>query len=145
MMSEKWDRRFLELAGLVGSWSKDPSTRVGAVITDGQNRIYSVGFNGLPTGVQDSPERLENRELKYKLIIHAERNAIIFAHRGLVGSTIYIHPVAPCAGCASMIIQAGIKRVVTHVTPPAMEERWGPELRLAAALLEEAQVELYLL
>jgi dCMP deaminase len=140
---EKWDLRFLQLAALVASWSKDPSTQVGSVITDGHNRIYSVGFNGLPVGVKDTAERLENRELKYRMIIHAERNAILFAHRSLVGATIYIHPLAPCPSCASMVIQAGIRRVVSRQLSPELQERWHDDLVISAQMFQEAHVELY--
>ncbi|MBI2669577.1 MAG: hypothetical protein HYX20_00290 [Candidatus Yanofskybacteria bacterium] len=63
-MTEKWDRRFLALAEFVAQWSKDPSTKTGAVIVDSNNRLVSVGYNGFPRGVNDSPERLENREIK---------------------------------------------------------------------------------
>ena len=68
----KWQRRFFDLARLVATWSKDPSSQVGAVIVDDKKRIVSVGFNGLPMGVEDTDERLNVRELKYELIVHAE-------------------------------------------------------------------------
>ncbi len=77
-----WDARFLELARLVSTWSKDPSTQVGAVITRGKF-VVSLGFNGHPKGVTDSPGRLENREVKYRTIIHAEINAILTAKQDL--------------------------------------------------------------
>ena len=57
MSLTKWDNRFLELAKLIGSWSKDPSTQVGAVIVDNNNRILSIGFKGFPKGVEDSEKR----------------------------------------------------------------------------------------
>ncbi|NCA14162.1 MAG: hypothetical protein EBS89_08535, partial [Proteobacteria bacterium] len=80
-MPSDWDRWFLGLAHYVSTASKDPSTKVGAVIVDAERRVVSVGYNGLPRGVEDSEERLHNREVKYKMIIHAERNAILFAQR----------------------------------------------------------------
>jgi deoxycytidylate deaminase len=67
---KKWDLRFLEMARMVSSWSKDPSTKTGAVLVDLERRIVSVGYNGFARGVQDLPERYENRELKYKMIVH---------------------------------------------------------------------------
>ena len=75
---EKWDRRYLDIAKSVSQWSKDPSTKVGAVLVR-DNRIVSVGYNGFPEGVDDSEERYNNRELKYDLVVHAEVNAIISA------------------------------------------------------------------
>ena len=75
-----WDRRFLEMAALVSTWSKDPSTKVGAVITRGKF-VVSLGFNGHPAGVEDSDARLHDREMKYRTIIHAELNAILSARQ----------------------------------------------------------------
>ena len=90
-----WDQRFLEMARLAATWSKDPSSKVGAVITDGK-RIVSLGFNGFPAGIDDDPSIYGHRERKYRRVLHAEQNAISFAKRDLTGCTIYItHP--PCA------------------------------------------------
>src|ERR1035437_2012178 len=95
-----WDARFLELARLVSSWSKDPSTQVSAVITRGKF-VVSLGFNGHAKGVTDSPGRVENREVKYRTIIHAEINAILTAKQDLEGCTIYLWPFMPCSQCRS--------------------------------------------
>ena len=76
-MSEKWDKRFLALAEHIARWSKDPSTKIGAVIVDPNKRVVSLGYNCFPRGVEDSEERLENREVKYKIIVHCERNALL--------------------------------------------------------------------
>jgi dCMP deaminase len=89
--SDKWDRRFIELAKLISSWSKDPSTQAGAVITDNKRRVISMGYNGLAQGVEDLPERLNNREIKYKMFVHAERNAIIFARQSLENCLQYLY------------------------------------------------------
>src|ERR1700692_2564953 len=100
---EKWDKRFLELAQFISKWSKDPSTCVGAVIVDKDLRIVSVGFNGLPKGVEDTEERLNNRDIKIKIVVHAERNAILFARTSLVGCTLYTFPFSSCSVCAGMV------------------------------------------
>ena len=72
----KWDERFLALAHHISLWSKDPSTQVGCVIVDPLNRrVISTGFNGLPVGVEDTAERLENREIKYEMIIQKNVNS----------------------------------------------------------------------
>lgn len=134
-----WDNRYLGLAEYISSWSKDPSTKVGAVIVDKKNRPISFGFNGLPQGVEDSMEILNNRELKYKMIIHAERNALLFAKTDLQGCTLYTWPFQPCAACTSMIIQSGITRIVTKQVD---HDRWEEEFKLSRKLLEEAGVEL---
>jgi dCMP deaminase len=134
-----WDERYLALAGFISSWSKDPSTQVGAVITDTRNRIVSVGFNGMPVGVADTFERLNDRELKYKMIVHAERNAMLFAQRSLDGCTLYTVPFMPCSVCAGMVVQAGIKRVVA---PFVDNSRWNEAFRLTEEIFAEAGVKL---
>jgi len=139
---EKWDRRFVDLAKFVSQWSLDPSTKTGAVITDQNRRVISVGYNGLAQGVEDLPERLNNREIKYKIIVHCERNAIIFAQRSLEGCTLYTSPFMSCSTCAAMVIQAGIKRCVA---PWSDNPRWKDEFDLSTQLFREAGVEVCLL
>jgi len=138
MKLNKWDKRFLGLAKHVSEWSKDPSTQVGAVVAS-DKRVVSVGFNGLPQGVDDSIERLENREVKYSLIIHAEENALLFSGRNLDGCTIYVYPLPPCSRCAGKIIQSGITKVVASVTDDT--ERWKESFALAKSMFLEAGVE----
>lgn len=107
----KWDRRFLDLCNLVGSWSKDPKKQVGAVIVDSNNRIISVGFNGLPKGVVDSKNNLINQNRKLPAIVHAEINAILFAKTDLTGCILYVS-LPTCTPCSSVIIQSGISKVI---------------------------------
>jgi len=121
---KKWDRRFLGLSEHISRWSKDPSTKVGAIITN-DIKIVSVGFNGLPQSVKDYPEILEVRNLKYKHIIHAETNAILAAKTDLTGCTIYTFPFLPCTRCASMVAQSGISRVVSIT---CQNNRWKKTL-----------------
>lgn len=136
----KWDIRFLDMAKLVSSWSKDPSTKVGAVIVDKNNRIVSVGFNGFPRKIVDN-SRLKNRESKYNRIVHAECNAIMFSNRSLEGCTLYTYPFQPCSNCASMIIQSGIERVVT--IPLTIEhDRWKENFALAQDLFLESETKM---
>lgn len=136
----KWDKRFLDLAEIVASWSKDPSTKVGAVITKGNN-IISVGFNGFAKGVDDSEERYTNRNFKYPAVIHAEENAILFAKQDLTDCTIYTWPMPPCAGCASKIIQTGIKRVVSIQPNIDQLKRWKDSIEIANSMYNEVDVE----
>jgi dCMP deaminase len=136
----KWDLRFLELACVVGEWSKDPSTKVGAVITNGR-RVVSLGFNGFPAGVDDLAERYADREVKYKMIVHAETNAIISARESLAGCTIYVS-APPCAACTGKIIQAGITQVFSVGLSETFHERWKTDLEAAATMLSEARVAL---
>lgn len=146
LSQSKWDRRFLEVASLVASWSKDPSTQTGAVITDPKNRIISVGYNGFAKGVKDTPNRYTQREkVKYKIVCHCETNAIIFAKRDLEGCTLYTVPFMSCATCAALVIQSGIKRCVAPAMPKELKSRWGKSCALAAMQFREAGVELTLL
>ncbi len=139
-MLDKWDHRFLILAGHISEWSKDPSTKVGAVITHTRSkRVVSMGFNGFPAGVQDTEERLTDRETKYEMVVHAEQNALMFAGDRAEGCTLYVHPLPPCARCAVMIIQAGIKRVVCD-QPDFDHQRWGEAAKIADTLFREASM-----
>lgn len=131
-----WDKKFLELAAEVGGWSKDPSTKVGAVIVDSDNTIVSMGYNGFPRGVKDD-FRLDDRDTKYKLIVHAEANAIVHAKRCLKNCTIYTMPFMPCSRCAGLIIQAGIQRVVSM---ECYEPRWIENFKLSNKVLREAGI-----
>ena len=139
-----WDTRFLDLAEHISKWSKDPSTKVGAVIVDSQRRIVSTGYNGFPVGVMDSYDRLTDRDNKYEMIIHAEANAILFAHQHMNGMTLYTTPFQPCSRCASLIIQSGISRVISYEIEES-KNRWVDSFKLAKELFDEAGVELLLL
>lgn len=130
----KWDRRMLDLAHLVASWSKDPSTKVGAVIADAQHRVVSLGFNGPPSRVPDGEM---GRDKKLAITIHAEENALLFAQQNLVDCTMYVtHP--PCARCASKIIQMGVLRVVAVKAPSEFESRWADSIKMAEDLMRDA-------
>jgi dCMP deaminase len=133
----KWELRYLEMAKLVSTWSKDPSTKVGSVIVDSDNTVISVGFNGLPRRIQDTDQRLNNRDIKLKMIIHAEINAIITAKRPLNGATIYTYPFMSCSQCAGLIIQSGICR---HISYKTNNERWKDSFDLALDMFDEARV-----
>lgn len=138
MKSEMWDKKFLDMAEMVSLWSKDPSTKVGAVIVDNNNRLVSVGYNGFPRGIPDD-ERLREREKKYDIIVHAEMNAILFANRSVQGCTLYTYPFEPCSRCASVIIQTGIPRVVSYKNK---QDRWEENFEISRKLFMEAGVKL---
>lgn len=88
---------------------------------------------------------MSDRELKYKLTVHCERNAILFSHRSLKGCTLYTYPFASCSVCAALVIQSGITRCVAPLTPPELQERWGSDLELAQMQFQEAGVQLDLI
>jgi dCMP deaminase len=136
---EKWDRRFLELATLIGNWSKGPTVKVGALIVDKNKRIISTGFCGFAKNVEDTEERYLNRDIKLKLGIHAETNAILFAKKDLTECTIYCTHIT-CSSCASNIIQTGITRVVAQSLDIAFYERWKDDIELAFQIYKEADV-----
>ena len=133
-----WDKRFLDMADMVASWSRDPSTKVGAVITR-EKAIVSLGFNGFAQGVEDRDERYQNREVKYQMVIHAEMNAIRFAAQSLDGCTIYI-TIPPCSRCCSCLIQWNIKEVVTRKPSDDILSRWGDDMKLSEEMMKEAGV-----
>lgn len=138
MILKKWNMRFLEMARMVGLWSKDPSTQVGAVIVDDDRRVISLGYNGFPKGVADN-NRLEDRKEKYKMIVHAERNALLFANVSVKDATIFTYPFMPCPVCTGMIIQSGIQRVVSLQTD---NPRWQQDFEISRKMLEEAEIDL---
>lgn len=132
----------LGMAEHVAKLSKDPSTKVGAVIFDDKRRIISAGYNGFARGVKDTFSRLHDRDTKYKLTLHAEANAILFATGALDGSTIVVtHPC--CAQCAAQIIQAGIKHVVWPHPSREFLMRWKDNLTLSIDQFIEAGVEVH--
>lgn len=137
----KWDARFLRLAAEIATWSKDPSTKCGAVIVRPDRTIVSVGYNGPPRGVSDD---YATREAKLARTLHAEENAILTAS-GVRGTTCYVWPMQPCAHCAAMLVQAGVARVVSVVPAIDKSERWCDSFAHAAAMFAEAGVTLDIL
>ena len=119
-----WDKRFLALAQHVSTWSKDPSTKTGAVIVNGR-RVVSLGYNGFPQGMPDLPELYENREEKYSRVVHCEINALLFVARSVRGCTLYTWPFLSCDRCFVQMAQAGIMRFVAPQASPEQLERWS--------------------
>lgn len=132
-----WNQRFLNLAYHVGQWSKDPRTKVGAVIVDEKKRVVSVGYNGFPRGVRDDEDRYADRPTKHLFVAHAERNALDNAPLMVEGCTLYV-PLLPCNECAKSIIQKGISRVVTHKPDREDSFNW----QTTRLMFKEAAVEL---
>lgn len=125
MFNEKWNRRFVELAKNVSTWSKDPSTKVGAVIVDQDRHPISLGYNGLPKEMNDTDEILNDRDKKYKYVVHAERNAIENSARNVEGCTLFVtHPC--CESCAEFISGKGISTVV-WIHNEEFSKRWNSE------------------
>lgn len=142
MPLSKWDRRFLELAETVSKWSKDPSTKVGAVIVDTDKRVVSLGFNGFPQQFKDIEAEYNDRETKYGQIVHGEINAILFARRSLEGCTLYTWPSISCDKCSPIVVQSGIKRVVCPRPTSDMVSRWGDKFAISRNNFRKGHVEL---
>jgi len=142
-MMTDWDKRFLKLAKHISKWSKDPSTQVGCVVVGPDKELRSTGFNGLPRGIEDNEQRLNNREIKYPLICHAEENAIMHAARigmSLKNCTAYV-TWPPCTRCARSLIQAGISSIV-YPKDIEIPDRWMEDFTLSLNMLKEANISL---
>ena len=139
MKNTKWDRRFLAMAHHIKTWSKDPSTQVGALLVSPDRREIIPGYNGFPIGLDDNHELYVDREKKYSRILHAEENAILNAKRDLKGYTLY-SPFPPCTHCALIAIQAGVSRCVVELPTADMVLRWGDSIKNAEKLFNEAGV-----
>ena len=137
----KWDNRFLELAEFYSKWSKDPSTQVGCVIVDNNNIVLGLGYNGFPRGVSDSNERIKDRSIKHLIVQHAEVNAVLNSNSKVNGATAYVtHP--PCSSCTGLLIQAGIKRIVTYKASSTLAKRYNASFKASLVMLKESGVEM---
>lgn len=111
----KWDYRFMDIAQQVSTWSKDPSTKVGAVLVR-DRRILATGYNGFPRGIADD-ERLHDREKKYQLIVHAEMNVLMNAVEGGIstkGADLYVYGLPPCTECTKNMLQTGLATIIMY-------------------------------
>lgn len=133
-----WNERYMALAKQVAAWSKDPSTQVGAVITE-DNYIRGIGYNGFPRKINDTATRLKDTEIRHKLMIHAEMNALRAAEGQ--GDTIFIYPCLPCNTCLNNIMQTGITRIVCG--DRKMGEVWNPDFSLE--MIKEARIDLIII
>jgi len=144
MSIDKWDLRFNELSKLVGSWSKDESTKVGSVIVNSIDKNpISMGFNGFPTKVVENLPERNKRPVKYLYTVHSEANALINCAKNnqkSKGCTMYV-TYYPCSNCAGLIVNAGIIRIVCENKPDFNHERWGESWKIAQIIFDEAGVE----
>lgn len=144
ILSNKWDNRYMELAKAVSTWSKDPSKKIGAIAIGSKGQVLAQGFNGFPRGIDDTDERLNDRETKYKYVVHAEMNLIYnatFNGISLDGSTVYIYGLPLCSECAKGLIQVGIKRIVmSRDSLEDVDEKWQDSFDLTLQLLNESGI-----
>lgn len=148
--SEKKDRHWLGMCVKASEQSKDPSTRVGSFILGPDYEVRSSGYNGFPRGIKDD-HRLQDRETKLNLVVHAELNALLAAARvgtPLKGCTLFLAATdqsgevwggPPCTRCSVHIIQSGIDEIVSY-TPKSVPSRWHADLQVARGILDEAGV-----
>ncbi|QCG96801.1 hypothetical protein E6C67_23495 [Azospirillum sp. TSA2s] len=145
----KWDRRYIELAAHIASWSKDPNAKVGCVIVSPvYGRAVTFSFNGFPANVLDKIERLQDGDEKLPRILHAEQNALLYAGREARDCHAYVVGKPVCNICATLLIQAGIQRVVavapraegTYTPPPKTKTDWDKLGRMAVQMFDEAGV-----
>jgi len=145
-LTKKWDLRFLKRAHDIAQWSKDPSTKCGAVFVNPDTRWeISAGYNGFPRGHDDDAGKYADRVYKLRNIVHAEINAIrnvdgICDKNLFQGSCLYVWPFLTCCDCAESVIEAGVKRVVSPVCSVEKLERWAESFRKAITMYQRAGV-----
>ena len=140
-LSSKWDLRYLQLAKEVSSWSKDPSRKIGAIAVGAKGQVLSQGYNGFPRGIEDRVSYYEDRETKYKYVVHAEMNVIFNAtYNGvsLDDATLYVTGLPVCSDCAKGIIQVGIRRVV--MIEQNVPQKWIESWKTTAGMFDEAKI-----
>lgn len=130
MFNTNWDKRFLRLADEVASWSKDPSTQVGCVLVDDKKRVIGMGYNGFARGVKDSLSLLNNRPIKYQMIIHAEANALLNAVANVEGAHAYVSQ-RPCAPCMALLLQSGITSLISRTPSVGLAQRLSESFTIA--------------
>lgn len=136
-----WDVWFMKQVYLVAEKSKDPSTKIGAVLVRDRH-IISSGFNGFPINVKDKKERYNKRELKYEFVVHGEDNAVLAAARfgiSTLDTTLYTQGI-PCCECAKSVIQGGIKEIIVHKQWSMGHSRWKDSCKISSVMFKEAGI-----
>lgn len=143
--NDRWRNYGWALAETAASISKDPSTKVGAVILAPDKTVVSTGFNGFPRKMPDYEEFYIDRKHKYDRIIHAEMNAILFANRSLRGCALFVTPLMCCPRCAVHIAQTGISTVYARIRYANEEQRlrWEDNEKVAVSILKSCGVSSY--
>lgn len=139
--------KFLKLATYMADlFSKDPSTKVGAITVEPNTlQIKSIGYNGLPRKIKDTPERW-TKPLKYNYVVHAEANMICNASLNSISlsDSILFVTMFPCNECAKLIIQSGIKTIVTK-PPNLLHEKWGNSFKISIEMFKELGIEVIII
>lgn len=142
------DSKHMMLARAVGEiYSKDRSTKVGAVIIGPDGEQLAIGYNGFCRGYDDNRDENHERPLKYLLVSHAEANAIYNAAREghkLKGSSIYVSSLPTCIECTKAIIQSGISKVFIEADS-LLSGRWQENWSLSQSMYKDCGVELFVI
>lgn len=134
------DKYYLSLAKLISEGSSDPSTKVGCVLVGQDGVLLATGYNRFPTKVAQTEDRMNNREEKYRFVIHAEKVAIFNSSFDLRGATAYVTH-APCSHCQAAFAEVGIKKVVTGQLLQSWQDRFPDSYRVAEEIREECGIE----
>jgi dCMP deaminase len=140
---DNFDEWFMNFVYLAARKSKDPKTKIGAVLVH-NNEPVAICYNGFPKGVKDNPDRYNDRELKRKMVCHAEENTTyLAAKRGVstVGSTLYTQGI-PCSECTKGLINAEISKIIVHKQWPNLihSPEWVNSIELSKLMLNEAGI-----
>ena len=136
-----WDVWFMEQVYLVARKSKDPSTKIGALVVKDKH-IISSGYNGFPRSVKDKKDRYVNREMKYEFVVHAEDNSVLAAARfgiSTLGTTLYTQGI-PCCECAKSVIQGGISEIIVHKQWTMGHSRWKESCKVSSIMFKECGI-----
>ena len=143
-----WDEYFIKMIDVIKEKSKDPRTKIGCISVGLNNEILGTGFNGFPMGVIDSEERYNDRDIKYKFVVHAEQNLISLSARNgikLNGSKLYVSWY-PCSACTKSIIQSGIKEIIIDGNDYENKLRhwkdWEKDVEISKMMCSEAGVKI---
>lgn len=131
------------MAKEVSSWSRDPSSKIGATVVSPKNIILATGWNGFPRNIKDTDERLNNREIKYKYTVHAEMNCIYnacYTGNSLDNSSLYVYGLPTCSKCCLGVVQSGINKVYM-MYKKNIAEKWQEEFKFTESVFNEANVE----
>ena len=148
-----WDEWFIKMMYLVAEKSKDPKTKIGALLVRNK-RLISVGYNGLPVGCDDTVEERNIRPEKYSWYEHGERTSVYATAKFGIDTdgTIMYTNGTPCTDCARAVIQAGVVKVIVHkpyedlssmaARQKSDQSQWKGHNDKSQAMFREAGVEL---
>lgn len=145
-LTSKWNQRYMAMAKEIAQWSKDPNTKIGAVAVGSKGQILSQGYNGFPRGILDNPERLNDRETKYKFVVHAEMNVIYnatYSGVSLDGAKLFVYGLPVCSECCKGIIQVGIKEVYVAQECLDLRPHWFESWMQSLDMFNEAGIKVF--